>query len=282
MFSSILVSMNRLTRERRAQILGMMVEGNSIRAIVRMTGASKNTIVKLLEDAGEAFSAYQDHALRGLPCKRLQLDEIWAFTYCKQRTVPFAKKAPEDAGDLWTWVAIDAETKLVPSWLVGLRDLDHAKRFVGDLAARLANRVQLTSDGLRVYLEAIEEAFGGEVDHGVLVKHYGAALSDETRYSPPECIGCDRIPKVGNPDPAHISTSFVERQNLTMRMQMRRFTRLTNAFSRKVANHAHAVALHYMHYNFARRHQTLRVTPAMAAGVDRRLWTVEDIVRLAD
>jgi IS1 family transposase len=274
--------MNRLPLERRVQVVRSLVEGTSVRSTVRLTGVAKGTILKLLAEVGGACARYQDRVMRDLRCRRLQLDEIWCFVYAKDKNMPLDKMGRPGFGSIWTWVAIDAETKLVPSWLVGLRDLDHAKRFVGDLAARLANRVQLTSDGLRVYLEAIEEAFGGEVDHGVLVKHYGAALSDETRYSPPECIGCDRIPKVGNPDPAHISTSFVERQNLTMRMQMRRFTRLTNAFSRKVANHAHAVALHYMHYNFARRHQTLRVTPAMAAGVDRRLWTVEDIVRLAD
>jgi len=274
--------MNRLPTERRAQILGMMVEGNSIRAIVRMTGVSKNTIVKLLEDAGEAFSAYQDRGLRDLPCKRLQLDEIWAFTYCKQRTVPFAKKASEDAGDLWTWVALCADTKLVPSWRVGDRTGKTAIEFICDLSKRLANRVQVTSDGHRAYLEAVEAGFGADVDYAQLVKLYGEVPRPAGRYSPAQIQGTKTFCCTGNPEPRHISTSYVERQNLTMRMGMRRFTRLSNGFSKKAENHAHSVAIHFMHYNFVRIHQTLRVTPAMAAGVTSKLWDLTDMVRVIE
>ena len=275
-------SMNRLSTERRAQILGMMVEGNSVRSIVRMTGASKNTIVKLLADAGEAFSAYQDRAFHDLPCRRLQLDEIWAFCYAKERNVKSAKAAPEDAGDLWTWVAIDADTKLVPSWRVGDRSGDTAIEFVCDLSRRLANRVQVTSDGHRAYLEAVEAAFGAAVDYAQLVKLYGQAPEGQRRYSPPVIVGTETTCCTGNPDPRHISTSYVERQNLTMRMSMRRFTRLTNGFSKKAENHAHSVAIHFMHYNFVRIHQTLRVTPAMAAGVTTKLWDMMDLARVIE
>jgi IS1 family transposase len=274
--------MNRLTTERRAQILGMMVEGNSIRAIVRMTGASKNTIVKLLEDAGEAFSAYQDRVFRDLPCKRLQLDEIWAFCYAKQRNVMFAKAAPEDAGDLWTWVAIDAETKLVPSWRIGDRSGETATEFVCDLSKRLASRVQVTTDGLRSYVEAIEAGFGAEVDYAQLIKLYGETPHPAGRYSPAQIQGTKTFCCTGKPDPRHISTSYVERQNLTMRMSMRRFTRLSNGFSKKAANHGHSVAIHFMHYNFVRIHQSLRVTPAMAAGVTDKLWSISDMVRIIE
>jgi IS1 family transposase len=274
--------MNKLSIERRAQILGMMVEGNSIRAIVRMTGASKNTVAKLLEDAGEAFSAYQDQLLRNLPCKRLQLDEIWVFAYCKQRNVMTAKAAPSEADDLWTWVAIDAETKLVPSWRVGDRSGETAIEFVCDLSKRLANRVQVTSDGHRAYLEAVEAAFGADVDYAQLIKLYGDALIPKGRYSPAQIQGSKTFCCTGKPDPKHISTSYVERQNLTMRMSMRRFTRLTNGFSKKAENHMHSVAIHFMHYNFMRIHQTLRITPAMAAGVTSKLWSLADMVRIIE
>jgi IS1 family transposase len=277
-----MVSMNRLTTEKRAQILGMMVEGNSIRAIVRMTGASKNTIIKLLEDAGEAFSDYQDRALRNLSCKRIQLDEIWAFCYAKQRNVMLAKAAPEEAGDLWTWVAIDADTKLVPSWRIGDRSGATATEFVCDLSGRLANRVQVTSDGHRAYLEAVEAGFGADVDYAQLVKLYGEVPHPAGRYSPAAIQGTKTYCCTGKPDPAHISTSFVERQNLTMRMSMRRFTRLTNGFSKKAENHGHSVAIHFMHYNFVRIHQSLRVTPAMAAGVTPKLWSLTDMVAVID
>jgi IS1 family transposase len=274
--------MNKLSTERRAQILSMMVEGNSIRAIVRMTGASKNTIVKLLEDAGEAFSAYQDRAFRNLKLKRLQLDEIWAFCYPKQRNVMLAKAAPEEAGDLWTWVAIDAETKLVPSWRIGDRSGETATEFVCDLSKRLASRVQVTTDGLRSYVEAIEAGFGADVDYAQLIKLYGETPHPAGRYSPAQIQGTKTFCCTGKPDPRHISTSYVERQNLTMRMSMRRFTRLTNGFSKKAENHAHSVAIHFMHYNFVRIHQTLRVTPAMAAGVTTTLWSLTDMVRVIE
>jgi IS1 family transposase len=277
-----MVSMNRLSSEKRAQILGMMVEGNSIRAIVRMTGASKNTIVKLLGDAGEAFSAYQDRVLRDLPCKRLQLDEIWAFCYAKQRNVMVAKAAPEDAGDIWTWVALDADTKLVPSWRVGDRSGGTAIEFVCDLSHRLANRVQLTSDGHRAYLEAVEAGFGADVDYAQLIKLYGEVPHPAGRYSPAAIQGSKTFCCTGKPDPKHISTSYVERQNLTMRMSMRRFTRLTNGFSKKAENHAHSVAIHFMYYNFVRIHQSLRITPAMAAGVTSKLWSLTDMARVIE
>jgi IS1 family transposase len=274
-------SMNKLSRERRAQILGMMVEGNSIRAIV-MTGASKNTIVKLLEDAGEAFSTYQDHAFRDLACKRIQLDEIWAYSYCKQRTVPFAKNAPEEAGDLWTWVALDAETKLVPSWRVGDLSGTTAIEFVCDLSRRLANRVQITSDGHRAYLEAVETGFGADVDYAQLIKMCGEIPHPAGRYSPAQIQGTKTYCCAGNPNLKHISTSYIKRQNLTMRMSMKRFVRLSNGFSKKAENHAHSVAIHFMHYNFVRIHQILRVTPAIAAGVTTKLWGLTDMVRVIE
>jgi len=273
--------MNKLTAAARAQILGLMVEGMSIRAISRTTGASKNTIVKLLADAGEAFSAYQHRTLRGLPCKRIQVDEIWAFVYAKAKNVKTAKAAPEGAGDCWTWLAIDADTKLIPSFYIGSRDAYAAQAFIGDLALRLANRVQLTSDGHKPYLEAVEQSFGADIDYAMLVKIYGDTPG-AARYSPGECIGADPRPVTGKPDPAHISTSYAERANLTLRMGARRFTRLTNAFSKKVENHAHSVAIHTMHYNFVRIHQTLRCTPAMAAGVTTKLWELADMVKVLE
>jgi IS1 family transposase len=273
--------MNKLTRTARAKILGMMVEGVSIRAISRMTGASKNTIVKLLADAGEAFSDYQDKTLRGLTCKRLQVDEIWAFVYSKAKNVATAKAAPEGAGDCWTWMAIDADTKLIPSYYVGARDAYAAQAFIGDLALRLANRVQLTSDGHKPYLEAVEQSFGADIDYAMLVKIYGDAPG-AGRYSPGECVGAEQRRVEGRPDPAHVSTSYAERANLTLRMGSRRFTRLTNAFSKKVENHAHSVAIHTMHYNFVRIHQTLRCTPAMAAGVTKALWELTDMVTVLE
>jgi IS1 family transposase len=271
--------MNKLPSAKRAEILGMMVEGVSLRAIARLTGASKNTIVKLLEDAGRAFSDYQDKHLRNLPCKRIQVDEVWCFVHCKQKNVATAKAAPAQAGDIWTWTAIDADTKLIASWLVGSRDAYAAQAFIGDLALRLANRVQLTSDGHKPYLEAVEQSFGADIDCAMLVKMYGAPDGAVGRYSPGECIGAEKRRVEGRPDPAHISTSFAERQNLSMRMGTRRFTRLTNGFSKKAENHAHAVAIYFMHYNFVRIHQTLRCTPAMAAGVTTKLWELTDLVK---
>lgn len=274
--------MNKLSRDARAQILGMMVEGVSIRAISRMTGASKNTVVKLLEDAGEAFSDYQDRTLRNLPCKRVQVDEIWSFVHCKQANVKSAKAAPDGAGDIWTWTAIDADTKLVPSWYVGARDGAAAQHFIGDLALRLANRVQLTSDGHKPYLEAVEQSFGADIDYAMLVKIYGETATPAGRYSPGVCTGAIKTRVEGRPDAKHISTSYAERQNLSMRMGTRRFTRLTNAFSKKAENHAHSVAIYFMHYNFVRLHQTLRCTPAMAAGVSKELWELADMVKVLE
>lgn len=275
--------MNKLDHEARAQILHLLCEGSSIRAVTRLTGASKNTVVKLMIDAGKACAAYHDEHVRNLKTRRCQVDEIWSFTYAKQKNVAKAKTAPVGAGDTWTWTAIDAESKLMISWLVGGRDSRYAIAFMDDLRSRLANRVQLTSDGHKAYLEAVEGAFGGDVDYAQLVKLYGASPeSAKGRYSPAECIGARKERIEGNPDPRHVSTSYAERQNLNMRMHMRRFTRLTNAFSKKVENHAHNVALFTTYYNFVRIHKTLRVTPAMAAGVTDRLWEIGDIVALLD
>ena len=274
--------MNRLSNDDRAKILHLLCEGMGIRAVTRLTGASKNTVAKLLVDAGKACAAYHDANVRNVKAVRIQVDEIWSFTYAKQKNVAEAKDAPEGAGDTWTWTALDADSKLIVSYLVGGRDAEYAMWFMDDLAARLANRVQLTSDGHRAYLEAVEGAFGCDVDYAQLVKMYGATIGAPGRYSPAECTGSKKIRREGNPDIAHVSTSYVERQNLTIRMHMRRFTRLTNAFSKKVENHAHAVALHIMYYNFVRIHKTLRVTPAMAAGVANRLWEIADIAKLVE
>jgi IS1 family transposase len=274
--------MNKLDRKTRAQILHLLCEGQSIRAVTRLTGCSKNTVAKLLVEAGHACAAYQDKALRNLLCKRVQMDEIWSFVYAKASNVEKAKAAPERAGDVWTWTAICADTKLLVSWLLADRSTNAAVEFVSDLRGRLANRVQLTSDGHKPYLEAVEETFGEDVDYAMLVKHYGTPPQSETRYSPAICTGAEKRPKIGNPDAKHISTSYVERSNLTMRMHMRRFTRLTNAFSKKVENHAAAIALHTMYYNFVRIHQTLKVTPAMAAGVTDKLWEMDDLVAMLE
>ncbi len=237
--------------------------------------------MRVLCEVGAVCEAYQDAAFRNLPCRRLQLDECWSWIYCKEknRTEEIARVNP-DAGDVWLWVAIDADTKLVPSWTLGQRDLSTAMDFVSDLASRLRNRVQLTSDGLRVYLNAIEDVFGADVDYAILTKVYAAAQENETRYSPAKCIACESKPMIGKPDYRHVSTSFVERQNWTLRTNVRRYTRLSNGFSRKLQNHAAAVALNYFAYNFIKIHRTLRMTPAMAAGVTDRLWDVQDLVAL--
>ena len=274
--------MNRLSNEDRAKILHLLCEGMSIRAITRLTGASKNTVAKLLVDAGKACAAYHDAHVRNVEAKRVQVDEIWSFTYSKQKNVATAKAAPEGAGDTWTWTALDADSKMILSYFVGGRDGECAMWFMDDLRDRLANRVQLTSDGHRAYLEAVEGAFGDDVDYAQLVKMYGPSISALGRYSPAECTGAKKVRVTGNPNVADVSTSYVERQNLTMRMHMRRFTRLTNGFSKKVENHAHAVALHMMYYNFVRIHKTLRVSPAMAAGVTDRLWEIADIAKLVE
>jgi IS1 family transposase len=275
--------MNRLPKAKQIQVVSALVEGCSIRATVRMTGVAKNTIVKLLAELGRACEAYQMATLINLPCKRMQCDEIWSFVGAKQKNVPADKQGMWGIGDVWTWTAICADTKIVPSWLVADRSAEAARRFITDLAGRLASRVQVTSDGLRLYVDAVEHAFGNDVDFAQLVKHYGREVAPEThRYSPAVCTGTEKIVRTGDPDMKHVSTSYVERQNLTMRMSMRRFTRLTNAFSKKVENHTHAIALHFMHDNFARVHQTLRVTPAMAAGVTDHVWEIEEIVDLLE
>jgi IS1 family transposase len=272
--------MNKLNKDKRAAVLASLVEGNSIRSTVRMTGVAKNTVTKLLVEAGAACATYQDKVLRDLQCKKIQCDEIWAYCYAKDKNVPKDKRGPFGFGDVWTWTAIDPDSKLVVTWLVGLRNLEWATAFMKDVQKRLANRVQLTTDGHKVYFEAVDEAFGADVDYAMLVKLYGKESAGEARYSPPKCIGCRRQKLMGNPDPKDISTSMAERQNLTMRMSMRRFTRLTNAFSKKIGNLEAAVALHFMHYNFVRIHQTLRVSPAMAAGVTDHLWEISDIINL--
>jgi IS1 family transposase len=276
-----MVSMNRLDRKSQAKVIRCLVEGCSIRATVRMTGVAKNTIVKLLLEIGPACERYQDTAFRNLTCKRIQCDEIWSFCYAKSKNVtPEIAKKIAGAGDAWTWVALDPDTKLIPSWLVGGRDAETARHFMDDLAGRLANRVQLTTDGHRAYLTAVEAAFGSEVDYAMLIKIYGADTASDTRYSPAECVGCEQQGISGRPDPSHISTSHVERQNLSMRMHMRRFTRLTNAFSKKLENHAAMLATYFFYYNFCRVHTTLRVTPCMEAGVTDRVWSVDEMVGL--
>jgi IS1 family transposase len=271
--------MNKLSREDRARIIHLLCEGNSMRAVTRLTGSSKKAVSRLMVDAGQAADWYQDRVFRDLTCKRVQVDEIWAFVYAKQKNVATAKKAPADAGDVWTWTAIDADTKLIPSWYIGGRDSDAAIIFMDDLRSRLANRIQLTSDGHKAYLEAVEDAFGGDVDYAQLVKLYGTSPdSAKGRYNPAECTGCCKQRIEGSPDPKHVSTSYAERSNLNFRTHTRRFTRLTNGFSKKVENHAHSVALFALYYNFVRIHKTLRTTPAMAAGVTKRLWEMSDIV----
>jgi IS1 family transposase len=272
--------MNQLTTAKRVAVVASLCEGNSIRATVRMTGVSKNTIVKLLVELGAAVTRYQDEALRNLPCKRLQCDEIWAFVGAKDKNVPADKKGQFGVGSVWTWTCIDADTKLVPSWLVATRDTGSAYEFMMDVASRMRSRVQLTTDGHRPYLLAVEGAFGADIDYATLTKIYGTDPQAEKRYSPAKCLGMTSAVISGDPNPKHISTSYVERQNLTMRMSMRRFTRLTNAFSKKIENHAAAVALYFMYYNFARVHQTIRVTPAMEAGVSDHVWSIEEIVGL--
>lgn len=276
------MGMNKLARDKRIQIISLLTEGMSLRATTRITGVSINTVTKLLVDAGKACDEFQNTHFRNLKSQRVQVDEIWSFVYAKQKNVEAATAAPDKAGDVWTWTAIDADSKLVMSWMVGDRTGETARVFINDLARRLASRVQLTSDGHRPYLRAVEEAFGDDIDYAMLVKTYGEAAEPAGRYSPGICIGAEKEPKLGSPNPDHISTSYVERQNLTMRMHMRRFTRLTNAFSKKVENHAHMVALHFMAYNFVRVHGTLKCSPAMAAGVSKRLWDVADIITVVE
>jgi IS1 family transposase len=272
--------MNRLATDKRIAVIAALVEGMSVNATCRMTGVAKHTVLKLLKDVGCAAASYHNDHVRNLRVKRVQCDEIWQFIYAKQKNVS-AEQMAQGAGDVWTWIAIDADTKLVISYILGDRGAATAHAFMQDIAGRVTNRMQLTTDGHRVYADAVENAFGSEIDYAMLVKIYGASNdSPESRYSPATCIGCRIGVLNGDPDPRHISTSFVERQNLTMRMSMRRFTRLTNGFSKKLENHGHAVAIHYMYYNFCRIHKTLRVTPAMEAGITNHVWGVEELLEL--
>ena len=274
--------MNKLPHAKRQQILAMLCEGSSMRSISRVADVSINTVSKLLVEAGEACLAIHDETVRDVKSSRIQCDEIWSFCHAKQKNVASAKAAPEGAGDVWTWTALDADTKLIVSFYVGDRSGESAMVLMDDLQARLANRVQLTTDGHKAYLEAVEGAFGGDVDFTQLVKLYGPTITAPGRYSPAECIGAKKQRVEGNPDIAHVSTSYVERQNLTMRMSMRRFTRLTNGFSKKLDNHIHALALYFVFYNFTRIHKTLRMSPAMAAGITDRLWSLEDVIAKID
>jgi IS1 family transposase len=275
--------MNKLPMNKRVQILSMLCEGSSMRSISRVCDVSINTVAKMLEDAGAVCMAFHDQNVRGVKAKRVQVDEIWSFTYAKQKNVASAKAAPAPAGDTWTWTALEADSKLIVQWYVGDRSGETAKFFIDDLAMRLANRVQLTSDGLKAYLEAVEGAFGADVDYAQLVKIYGDSPdSAKGRYSPAECIGIKKTVVEGTPDEKHISTSYVERQNLTMHMHMRRFTRLTNGFSKKFESHLNMVALYTVFYNFTKIHKALKVTPAMAAGITNKLMSMEDIANLID
>jgi IS1 family transposase len=273
--------MNRLSTAKRAQVVVALVEGNSIRSTCRMTGVAKGTVLSLLADLGTACAAYHDEHVRNVTAKRVQCDEIWSFCYGKEKNVSPAKKA-EGAGSLWTWTALDSDSKLVVSYLCGNRDAAWANAFLEDVASRVSNRVQLTTDGYHLYVDAVERAFGAAVDYAMLIKLYGSPTQPETRYSPAVCIGAESHVVTGKPDPKHISTSYVERQNLTMRMSMRRFTRLTNAFSKKLENHEHMLAIYFMFYNYCRVHQTLRVTPAMEAGLAHHVWTIEELVKLME
>lgn len=275
-------AMNRLPLEKRVQIINLLCEGTSLRATSRLADVSINTVTKLLVEVGKACQKYHDEHVKNVTAKRVQCDEIWSFVYAKDKNIPEEKQGLHGIGSIWTWVAMDSESKLAISWLVGNRDAEFANMFIQDVKARLANRVQLTTDGLKAYLEAVEDNFGAEIDYAQLIKLYGESLDKERTYSPVKCTGTEKKVIVGNPQAKHVSTSHIERQNLTMRMHMRRFTRLTNAFSKKVENHAHAVALHFMFYNFVRIHKTLRVTPAMQAGLTTKLWEVEDLVKLAE
>lgn len=277
--------MNKLSIEKRSQILAALVEGNSIRSTCRMTETAKGTVLKLLADAGQVCAKYQDEKLINLSCRHIQCDEIWSFCYSKQKNIPENMEGTFGVGDVWTWVALDADTKLAATWLVGLRTAECATWFIEDLAQRVSKRIQLTTDGYKIYVNAVEGAFGCDIDYAMLVKLYGdnkEGREGQARYSPARCVGTEHQVIQGNPDDSQISTSHVERQNLTMRMSMRRFTRLTNAFSKKVENLEAAVALHFMYYNFCRVHSTLKTTPAIAAGVEKRVWTLRDIVKLLE
>jgi len=274
--------MNKLSTAKRAQIVAMMAEGNSLRAITRMTGASINTVSKLLVDLGNACAKFHHERVRNVTAQRIEADEVWTFCYARRDNVPEDKRGVLGYGDVWTWIGLDPDSKLVLSWTCGRRDADTAYEFMRDLASRLANRVQLTTDGLHAYLVATDAVFGTDIDYARLIKVYGSDPNAERRYAPPVCISSKREIVSGDPDPDYISTSYIERQNLTMRMSMRRFTRLTNGHSKKLANHLHALAIHYVHYNFARKQKDLKGTPAMAAGLADHAWSLEDIIDLLD
>ena len=274
--------MNRLSLEKQIRIASLLVEGNSLRSTSRIADVSINTVTKLLVDLGKACQQYHDDNVKNLITKRIQCDEIWSFVYAKDKNLPDDLRGKFGLGSIWTWVAIDADSKFAVSWLVGNRDAEYARIFMEDVASRLKSRVQLTTDGLKAYLNAVDSTFGSEIDFAQLVKLYGESLDKEHRYSPAEVTGTKKQAIIGNPKEKHISTSFVERQNLTMRMSMRRFTRLTNGFSKKIENHSHAIALHFMYYNFVRIHKTLRVTPAMEIGLTKKLWKIEDLVKLTE
>ena len=274
--------MNKLSNEKRRAVVSCLVESNSIRATVRMTGVAKATVTKLLVDLGTRCDMYQRLDPVGLNCKRIQCDRIWSFVYAKEKNAPIEKKLDGTAGDVWTWTAIDADSKLGVSRLVGERNASVAHAFVSDVASRIANRIQLTTDGNRLYLDAVDAAFGMDIDYAMLIKVFGDAPEGQRRYSPAPVTGAVKSRIMGKPDFAHVSTSYVERQNLTMQMSMRRFTRLTNGFSKKTENLAAAVALHFMHYNFAWIHQTLRITPAIEAGISDHVWSIDEVVALLD
>jgi IS1 family transposase len=276
-----MISMNKLDTETRAAVLTALVEGNSIASTCRMFGVNKITVLRLLADAGTLAAQFHDTTVYDVPAKRVQMDEIWSYCYAKHDNITHENYA-EGRGDVWTWVAMDADTKLAISWYVGNRGGAAASLFVSDLADRLTDRVQLTSDGWAPYRAAILKAFGTDVDYAMLIKNYADHIESERRYSPPVVTSIEKIAVQGNPDERHISTSYVERQNLTMRMQMRRFTRLTNAFSKKIENHKHSIALHYFHYNFCRRHQAIQTTPAVMAGLTSKIWTMVDFVKLLE
>jgi IS1 family transposase len=273
--------MNKLPLETRTQILTMLCEGSSMRSISRVAGVSINTVSKLLVDAGNACADFHFAHVRNVQAKHVQCDEIWSFCYAKAANVPQELRG-RGVGDVWTWTALDADSKLIISWMVGRRDAEAANLFIGDLKDRLANRVQLTTDGWHAYLNAVEGAFGGEIDYAMLVKLYGPSPDGERRYSPPECIGARTVEISGNPNPDKISTSHTERHNLTMRMSMRRFTRLTNAFSKKIDNHCHALALYFVWYNWCRIHKAHKMTPAMAAGLTPNVLEMSDMVQLIE
>lgn len=274
--------MKALSAAQKVQVVAGLVEGNSIASVSRMTGVTKKAILRLLEQLGCACAEYHNRTIRNLKVNRVEVDEIWQFCYAKEKNVPADKKGKFGYGDVWTTTGIDAQTKLIISYLVARRDARSAQKFMDDLRSRIVNHIQMTTDGHKVYVNAVENAFGGDVDYAMLIKIYGAPLQEDasTRYSPATCIDCQTAVISGNPDPDYISTSYVERQNLTMRMGMRRFTRLTNGFSKKVENHGHAVALHFMHYNFCRVHKTLRVTPAMEAGIADHVWSIAELIAL--